>query len=614
MRTPIGVGRKDNSFKIQPQPKAHPATHRAQTAFNPLCFTLYASRLTLYLAPSLLVGAGLLYFNFMRYGSWGETGYSQEILFREPWVGAFGLLFSPGRGLFIYAPITLLLFLGVRPAWRRLPRLYFGLIAALCLSYWLFYGAWFAWGGAWGWGPRFLLPILPLLMLFVAEAIEWAHGEWREVVSSRFTLYALRFTLYALLVLSLAVNLLGISVDFNEHFLRLGANDNFVFNWTAFPPLAHWQILQEGLVDVIWLRPGPQNLQIAWPVLLPALGLLSLALINLALVYKPGMPFRAEQGISNAPKGILHFVQHDIRNVILMTLAALLTFQMMRGTARLALADEQARQDLAVLDKLNTAARPGDALLVPMPPFGDVQQISTRLMAYLARPLPTYAWIESEPRAIQPAERERVWQAVQAGSQRVWLFERWLTPNDPTGPTAARLNQVAFPVEQQWFEGSGKLTLYALAGLSRPAAPTRLNIPFQNGLTLVDFAAPAQTAAPGEVLKLRLTWQAGTVVGPSQAPARQVVAFAQLIDQAAGRPAAQSDRLLVDLQHIKQSPLLPGQTVSQGYGLLLPADLAPGDYPLIVGLYQAENGRRLARADGSPDDFLYLTTIKIVGK
>jgi hypothetical protein len=91
-----------------------------------------------------------------------------------------------------------------------------------------------------------------------------------------------------------------------------------------------------------------------------------------------------------------------------------------------------------------------------------------------------------------------------------------------------------------------------------------------------------------------------------------VTAFAQVLDPATpGRKVAQSDRLLADVQNLGQSPLQPGQTVQQGYGLLLPADLAPGSYPLIVGLYRAASGQRLPRADGSPDDFVYLTDIVV---
>ncbi|GIK39193.1 MAG: hypothetical protein BroJett011_30260 [Chloroflexota bacterium] len=611
--------------------------------------TYHASRITLYLAPSLLIGLGLLYFNYLRFGSFIETGYSQEILFKEPWVGAYGLLFSPGRGLFIYSPLLLLLFWGLRPARRRLPPFYFWLIVVLCLGYWLFYGSWFAWGGAWGWGPRFLLPILPLLMVFVAETVvrggeeakrrgieEQGSGGAEEQGSenaqlprtratpplgthhvSRSTQHASRITLYALIVLSLIVNLLGILVDFNEHFLRLGANDNFVFNWAAFPPLAHWQILQEGLVDLIWLQPSPAGLQIQWPVLLPALALLGLATTNLVVSYREEI--RNEklenimQDVGRRTQDARRFMFHALRFTphvsafILLFLTIALTYLMMRNTAGVTLANDQARFDLPLLEQLNRTARPGDVLLLPMPPFADVQEISTRLMAYLRRPLPTYAWIESDPRAIQPAEREHVWRAVEAEAQRVWLFERWLAQGDPPTVTAIHLNQHAFPLQEQWVEQSGRLTLYALAQ-TPPPAPTPLNVSFQGGLTLLDFTGVGDTLVPGGVLKLRLTWQvpaAADLAGQSLPP-DSVIVFVQLLSKTGGQKVAQVDRLLVDLQNFKQSPLLPGQTIQQGYGLQLPADLPSGTYSLMVGLYQAGNGQRLLRTDGSPDDFVYL--------
>jgi hypothetical protein len=594
--------------------------------------TLHASRFTLYvsfLTPSLLLGLGLLYFNYLRFGSFGETGYTQEILFREPWVGAYGLLFSPGRGLFIYSPLLLLLFAGLHPAWRRLPQSYFWLISGLCLSYWLFYGSWFAWGGTWGWGPRFLLPILPLLMLFVAEPIEKARRrggeEAREQGSetaraSRFTFHVSRFTLHALILLSLVVNLLGILVDFNEHFLRLGANDNFVFNWVVFPPLAHWQILQEGLVDLIWLQPGSQGLSIAWPVLLPALILFALATVNLIMTYQGQKEIRNKKLEQPFTLHVSRFTFHPSRFTLhisspapgwgFILLLLLFPYLFLRGTAQTALANDQAQFDRPVLETLNASARSGDALLVPMPPFGDVQEISTRLMSYLSQPLPTYAWIESEPRAIQSDERERIWQAMQANTQRVWLFERWLTQGSPATLTATRLNQDAFPLREQWVEQSGRLTLYALAGPTQPAS-TPLNVPFQGGLTLIDFAIVENTLAPGGVLKLRLTWQAGSNTAGQRLPPDSLIAFAQLLTETGGQKVAQIDRLLVDPQNFQQSPLLPGQTIQQGYGLQLPDDLPPGAYSLVVGVYQAGSGQHLYRAGGSPDDFLYLTTIQI---
>jgi hypothetical protein len=552
--------------------------------------------LLIYLTPSILIGLGLLYFNLIRFGALAETGYSQELLFKAPWVGSFGLLFSPGRGLFIYAPLMLLLFWGIRPAWRRLPSAYFWLMMSLSLCYWLFYGSWFAWGGTWGWGPRFLLPILPLLMVFVVEPIEL----WGRLGPGPG--YYLRFGGIVLLaILSILVNLLGIAVDFNEHFLRLGSNENFVFNWAVFPPLAHWQILQEGFDDLVWLRYQENSWSIDWSILWPSLSLVGLTLAYIWWLY------RGQVGVNSAKKEAVW--RSYLPAGMLGVLTVVLTLLTLLNTARVAAADGQAQADAATLARLANVAQPGDVLLVPMPPFGDAQEISTRLMAQLAPAMPAYAWIESEPRAIKPFERDKIWRAVQTEANRVWLFERWLTQNSATTPSAAYLNQTAFPLWEGWYPHSGKLSLYVLSDKIKPELNIPLHIPFEGGLTLVNSDIMATSLQPGEVLKVRLTWQAGEVA--QVAGQHRVIAFAQIVSKDGQQALAQHDRGLIDLQNFNQSPLLPGQTVQQGYGLQMPDQIAPGDYPLIVGLYEASTGQRLLRADGSPDDFLYLTTIQI---
>jgi hypothetical protein len=184
----------------------------------------------------------------------------------------------------------------------------------------------------------------------------------------------------------------------------------------------------------------------------------------------------------------------------------------------------------------------------------------------------------------------------------VWLFERWLAPDSPLSPTATRLNREAFPIREQWFDHSGKLTMYAWAD-SPAVLSLPLDVPFDGGITLVDFALFDSPVVAGNTLKLRLSWQASSqamVDGDS-------IGFVHLLGNDSN--IAQHDRLLLSLQHPKQSPLQPGQTITQGYGLSLPAELAPGSYPLIVGLYSTSTGQRLRRADDSPDDFLYLTDI-----
>ena len=90
----------------------------------------------------------------------------------NPAVGLFGLLVSPNKGLFWYAPVLLLL-LTLPFIWRRLPpaiqqlAITFGGCAVL---YTLAISKIPAWSGNIGWGPRYLVPVLPFLY-FVAGAV-----------------------------------------------------------------------------------------------------------------------------------------------------------------------------------------------------------------------------------------------------------------------------------------------------------------------------------------------------------------------------------------------------------------------------------------------------------
>jgi hypothetical protein len=576
--------------------------------------------LLIYIILPVLTVVGLIYFNFSRFGSISETGYNREILFQRPWEGAFGLLFSPSTGLFIYVPLTLLIFLGIRPAWRRLPHAYFWLIASLILIFWLFYGSWFSWGSTWVWGPRFLLHTLPLLMLFVAEALaSLSRRSMGQRTNWRWVLVWLGVGFLALT--GFILNFLGVVVDLNEHFLRLGRNDNFVFNWAAFPPLGHWRILQEGLVDLIWLTPQPDGFVLEWAVLGPALSLVGLTALGLVAVFisdrrtDPAPAYSPTHATPDTSRNLrrLGGLYQPVVTVGMVLLTVSLVYQLMLGTARLALANEQARADSLVLESLTRSTYSPEALFVPMVPFGDVQEISTYLMAYLDRPLPTYAWIESEPRGIEPDERDRLWHVLQAEADYVWLFERWLAQDAPLGATASRLNREAFPVQETWFEQSGRLTLYALPDPVQHPQTVAADVPFEGGLTLVDFTVYGDTFVPGDILRVRLTWQAGPVdqMAAKKLPDGRVVSFVHLLDQSTLGNVAQSDRLLLDLQNIEQSSLLPGQTITQGYGLPIPEHLSPGSYPLITGLYPAAAEYRLTRADNSPDDFLYLTSIVV---
>lgn len=100
--------------------------------------------------------------------------------------GLTGLLFSPGKSLFLFAPLLLVALCGLPAAWKRHRLLTAHIIAALIL-WLLLHGRIRSWYGAWGWGPRYFVTILPILMLPLPLVL----GAWWKSYSLRLVLLGL---------------------------------------------------------------------------------------------------------------------------------------------------------------------------------------------------------------------------------------------------------------------------------------------------------------------------------------------------------------------------------------------------------------------------------------
>jgi hypothetical protein len=88
---------------------------------------------------------------------------------------------SPYRSVFLYAPPVILFGLGFTGFARRY-RKYLWLIAAITVYVLVVYSKWWAWHGGWCWGPRFLVPVVPLLLLPGLVAVS-RGGKWHLAVA-----------------------------------------------------------------------------------------------------------------------------------------------------------------------------------------------------------------------------------------------------------------------------------------------------------------------------------------------------------------------------------------------------------------------------------------------
>ncbi len=139
--------------------------------------------------------AAMLVFEVVRFGRPFSSYARGQSFSHPPLDGAWRLLVGPNKGLFLHFPLGLLAVFGfVALVRRRETRGAAVATLALAGAFLALYSSWWAWDGSGGWGPRFLVPLVPLL----AGAAGAAAGT-----------PARRAAGVALVVLGAAVNALG---------------------------------------------------------------------------------------------------------------------------------------------------------------------------------------------------------------------------------------------------------------------------------------------------------------------------------------------------------------------------------------------------------------------
>ena len=209
----------------------------------------------------VLALAGHALYNMARFGTPFETGYGAQAsaaAFTTPLlVGVYGLLLSSGKGIAWFAPAILLAPAGIAAmvrsrqhseAARRgddVRRAAFAIMAVWAVGLFLF-GRFQHWGGDGSWGPRYLVPLLPIAFLAVGFALDGAARARKRVA-------------WALGIIGLSVTLGGVGIYFGAQMREAGdypyplalEDPHFMeaSHWNPrYTPIAgHWHMLSRNL-------------------------------------------------------------------------------------------------------------------------------------------------------------------------------------------------------------------------------------------------------------------------------------------------------------------------------------------------------------------------------
>jgi hypothetical protein len=528
--------------------------------------------------PVVLAGLLSLWWNVARFGSPWATGYVESESFSGDWgAGLYGLLLGPARGFFWYSPVLILAVLGVGWFWRQ-ARWLLSLIGALVLLYVLVYAKWYMWHGGYSWGPRFLVPLVPFLVLLCGPA-------WATLVERAQWGWLGRGVVWLLVLISVGVQWLGLAIPFSlvqdwlaESFQPLFAPETFTR--VALSPLVlQWRYLQAEYIHFAWWQSGRVDLA-------ALLATLAGALLGVILLARTLRTPATERLPTNWIYGLF---------LCLIGIALLVRYNSTSADAALR----------THAGRVATLERPGDALLLldpgatasfanvyhgGLPVYGLRQQptLDESDTTWLNRLVRRYARLWVVPDG-QPPE--------QSAWERMLRIEGYLLQEVRLPDVAGRrLALYAAPNEELLVE-TGLGTVFG-----DPALADGGITPENGWIRLLGYRLNTE-AQPGDAILLALRWETLRTVG------YDYHVFVHLLD-AREEKIAQRDGQPVQWMR-PTSTWQPGEQIVDHYGLLLPEELSPGDYTIVVGLYDPVTGQRLPVSAGPGDYAIELGPISI---
>ena len=198
---------------------------------------------------------------------------------------------------------------------------------------------------------------------------------------------------------------------------------------------------------------------------------------------------------------------------------------------------------------------------------------------------PLDEWVEQRGMsyAVVPIGTYRSWPDSEAGQE---LLSRTLLLREFVHPPVRREAEVAF------------LRLWRMQH--------ETDVRFGDHIRLTGYDQSSDTARPGDDVDLTFYWNATTT------PEDNYSLFVHLVPEDEYTVLAQADGSPAVPERLTLSWNDPSETlISPPFTLTIPPDLAPGDYRVIIGLYNFSTGVRLPVADSDLGDAYLLTTLHI---
>ena len=183
-------------------------------------------------AAALVVGFALHALDqYAKFGTIRSVGNYATLRNHNPLlVGLYGFLFSPGESIFLFTPLLVLAPWTLHRLFRRYP-MEVVFILVQTGFYLFFYSKFDDWHGLWCFGPRYLVPLVPLLLLPLGPWLQ--EGNWKR------RLLALPLALCGLWIQAIHFTADFWNVAEHENYLNFQPPRGFLFIPSVCPVVAH---------------------------------------------------------------------------------------------------------------------------------------------------------------------------------------------------------------------------------------------------------------------------------------------------------------------------------------------------------------------------------------